>query len=143
MDARAAMPRDELMIVTKSEFARRFHDALEAATCYADEQLGRPVPRNFMVWFHGPTYSGRVITPELAIDTLYLGEDRFYLIIDFGVMEVRSRTTTVFVRVSGHPPGSWDQTWNDPPGSGPFKQIQLLTIQVAPEESRVRGAPGL
>ena len=52
-----------------------------------------------------------------------MGEDRFFKIVDLAVMEIDHDKTTVFTRVSGHPPCSLDETHNTPFGSGPFKQI--------------------
>jgi hypothetical protein len=31
--------------------------------------------------------------------------------------------TTIFMRVSGHRPDTFAKTWNQPVGSGPFKQL--------------------
>jgi hypothetical protein len=68
-----------------------------------------------------------------ATDALYLGEDLFYRIIDIAVIEVHSQVTLLFVRASGHAPTVFEHTWNDPPGSGPFKQLLAKTIKVFEE----------
>jgi hypothetical protein len=72
-----------------------------------------------------------LLDPASAIDALYLGEDRFYLVIDVAVIGVGSSWTTIFTRTSGHTPGPWEKTLNDPPGRGPFKQ--LITVQLRTE----------
>ena len=45
-------------------------------------------------------------------------------------MAVAPTHTDIFARVSGHAPGSFDQTWNEPPGTGPFKQLIAEHIRV-------------
>ena len=72
-----------------------------------------------------------MVEPGAAIHDLYLGTDRFYRIIDVAVIEVGKGHTTVFVRASDHKPASFEQTWNDPPGSGPFKQLIADSIKVS------------
>jgi hypothetical protein len=73
-----------------------------------------------------------VLAVAAAGDALYLGDDRFYRIIDVAVVGVSADTTTVFVWASAHHPGSFNETWNDPPGSGPFKQLIADEIKVNP-----------
>jgi hypothetical protein len=114
--------------MTKDEFSGLFGAALEAAAGNADEQLGHRVSRNFRIRFGEPKAQSW-IDPGTALDRLYLGEDQFYLIIDVAVVEAAGDWTAVYVRPSGHRPGSFEQTWNDPPGSGPFKQLIAGTIK--------------
>jgi hypothetical protein len=109
--------------VTKDEFARRFGEALEVAAANAEARFRRPIPRNFRIELHGANHIRDLMEPAAAVDALYLDEDRFYVIIDLAVLGVGPSWTTVFTRVSGHAPGPWEKTWNDPPGSGPFKQL--------------------
>ena len=47
-----------------------------------------------------------------AVDHIYLGNDRFYKIIDVAIRRVLPRKSVAFVRVSGHPPGPFSQTWD-------------------------------
>jgi hypothetical protein len=114
--------------MTKETFRGLFQAALEAAASNADEQLGRRVSRNFRIRFGEPK-ARPWIDPDTALDRLYLGANRFYLIIDVAVVEAAGDWTAVYVRPSGHRPGSFEQTWNDPPGSGPFKQLVTGTIK--------------
>ncbi len=116
--------------MTKSEFQHLFGAALDVAAKNAERQLGHKVPQHFEVSLHGAGHSGTLMDPVTAIDKLYLGEGKFYRIIDIAVVEVSRRVTTVFVRASDHSPGTWDQTWDDPPGSGPFKQLLPREIKI-------------
>ena len=114
----------------KREFARLFRSQLELAACAADQRLSRQVPRQFGILRNTPGPSGRRITFEQAVEELFVSESAFFLIIDVAVAEVTSSTTWVWVRESGHAPGPFEVTWNQPPGSGPFKQVAVGTIRV-------------
>jgi hypothetical protein len=54
----------------------------------------------------------------------------FNPIIDVAVIKVSHDEVTVFVRPSGYAPRSFEETWNDPPGSGPFKQLLAGKIEL-------------
>jgi hypothetical protein len=114
----------------KSEFKQRFNDALELAAVSAEQRLGKKVCRNFRVRLYGAGHSGDLLDPAEAVDSLYLGENKFYRIIDVSIIEVGSGFSTVFVRASSHKPASFERTWNNPPGSGPFKQLIAERIKV-------------
>jgi hypothetical protein len=109
--------------MTREEFGQRLQDALETARLKAEQLLGVSLPRTYRVRLYGAGHGGDVVDVETAADALYLGEDLFYRVIDVGVVEATRAITTVFVRASAHPPGGFEQTWNTPPGSGPFKQL--------------------
>lgn len=104
--------------------------ALDVAATDAATQLGRPVSRSFTIELHGLSPKRRLLSPEEALDVLYLGPDRFFRIIDVSVLRVSQTRTLVFTRISGHTPGGFDDTWNTPPGAGPFKQLQAAQIIV-------------
>jgi hypothetical protein len=123
---------EDLSLLTKSEFEYLFYRALAEAAHLAEEQLGRLVPRVFMICLHGEGHRGDVVVPKVAAEVLYLGEDLFSRIIDVSVVEVSPGVTTVFVRPSDQSPSSLDRTLNSPPGSGPFKQLgPRVPIRVA------------
>lgn len=108
--------------MTKTEFRTMFLRALNIAADNAESKLVEPVPRSFLVELHGAGGSGRIVDPDEAVSRMYLGEDRFYRIIDLAVTQILPGETVVFTRVSGHPPAGFEDTF-DPPGLGPFKQI--------------------
>ncbi|HKO55573.1 MAG TPA: hypothetical protein VJ276_06805 [Thermoanaerobaculia bacterium] len=116
--------------MTEEEFAEVFQQALERAAGNAEQALGRAVPRLFEIELHGLAPRSRRMSKEDALHELYLGPDRFHRIIDVAVRRVGKDVTTVFTRVSGHEPGSWDETWNQPPGAGPFKQLIARDVEV-------------
>jgi hypothetical protein len=74
--------------VTKQEFRILFDDALEVAADNAAERIRRPLPRNFEIEMHGLADHSRLLTTDQAFELLYLGQDRFYRIIDISVIAV-------------------------------------------------------
>ena len=115
-------------VMCKEEQKVIFEHALEVAVKNAETKLGRSVPHRFEIEIQGsPT---KVLQKDEAFDAIYLGPDRFYRIIDLAVIRVSKDTSTVFMCVSGHNPGTWDQTWNQPTGCGPFKQILANEIKL-------------
>jgi hypothetical protein len=68
------------------------------------------------------------VTIEEALDRIYLGSDRFYRIIDVTIKRLLPEKSVAFVRVSGHSPTNFNETW-DSSDLGPFKQIIGETIE--------------
>ena len=64
---------------------------------------------------------------------LFLSETEFYRIIDLAVVDISPTTTWVWARESGHRPVAFEATWNQPPGSGPFKQLIAEEIRTSTE----------
>lgn len=114
--------------MTKQRFRHLFLRALRAAAEMVDARLASRIPRTFLIELYDPTSSGDLMSVDEATDKLYLGNDKFYRIIDIAVRKISSDKTIAFVRVSGHPPGPFSETW-DPKNLGPFKQIIAQTIE--------------
>jgi hypothetical protein len=114
--------------MTKRKFRNLFLRVLKSAAEVVDERVGKRAPRSFLIELHAPGSAGEIMTDEEAIDRIYLGQDRFYRIIDVAIEGISRHHTIAFVRVSGHPPGPFSQTW-DPGRFGPFKQIFAQTIE--------------
>jgi hypothetical protein len=119
----------------KQGFRKLFETALEEAAQIAGRKLNREVPRNFQILLHGLGYGGTPLDLETAVDTLYLGEDSFFFIVDVAVVEVNAHSTKVFVRPSGHRPVPLEYTWNYQAGTGPFKQLIPEQIKVVQTQS--------
>ncbi len=109
--------------MTKKEFAERFSEELELACKEAESVLEQKLSRNIEVLLNSRGYSDQVVDLETAVDVLYLGPERFYRIIDVGVVVFGKDRTRVFVRASGHTPGSLEDTRDHPSGRGPFKTL--------------------
>ena len=116
--------------MTREEFKVLFERALNVAAENAEQQLGRPVPRSFEIEFHGDYPLARMMKKDDAFEAIYLGPDRFFRVIDISVSRISKDVSTIYMAVSGHPPDTWDRTWNQPPGSGPFKQVFAAKIAV-------------
>jgi len=116
--------------INKHQFSLLFARALEAATVQAEKQLRRSVSRQFEIELHGAGKSGCIVSPAEALDILFIDENRFYRIIDTAVIAVWDAKTRIFLRISSHAPGRFEDTWNQPSGAGPFKQILADPIQV-------------
>lgn len=116
--------------MNKAEFQQLFLDNVRQALGYAEQETSRHVSDEFDVELHGAGISGEIISPVRAVDLMYVGEDRFYRIIDIGVKAVIKDRAVVFVRISDHHPSSFRDTWNTPKGNGPFKVIEPANIQV-------------
>jgi len=114
--------------MTRDEFRNLFLRALNAAAENAEARLAKPIPRSFVIELHAPGFSGRTVSVEQALDQIYLGSDRFYRIIDIAIRRVLPRRSVAFVRVSGHPPAPFTQTWR-PSDLGPFKQIMAERLE--------------
>jgi hypothetical protein len=114
--------------MTKDEFRELFIRALNVAAETAERRLGGMVLRAFAIQLHAPRSRHGLATVDEALDRLYLEGDQFFRIIDIAVTDVSPDRTVAFVRVSGHPPGKFGDTW-DPSGAGPFKQILAQTIE--------------
>jgi hypothetical protein len=113
----------------KEEFAQLFLKNVQAALAEAETRLGVAFAPEFEIEFHGCGVPGDTISPQRAVDIMYLGEDRFYRIVDIGVKSVTKNKATIFVRVSGHRPSSFEETWNTPKGNGPFKIIESMSLR--------------
>ncbi len=114
--------------MTKSDFRDLFLRALNAAAADAEARLNKPVPRSFRIELHAPNSPGRMVSVEQALDQIYLGDDRFFKTIDIAIKRLLPEKSVAFVRVSGHPPGAFSQTW-DPSNLGPFKQLITERIE--------------
>ena len=117
--------------MTKNEYMALLDDALESAAKNAEQQLGRSVPRNFVIQLHGFAPEPRTLTKQATLDELYIGPEKLYRVIDVAVRRVDCESCTVFMSISGHSPCAFDQTWNQPPGSGPFKQVIASTVEIS------------
>lgn len=113
--------------MTRDDFRKLLLRALEEAARTAERQLGATVPRSFLIELHDAGRVGHRISIDEAIERLYLGTTLFHRIIDIAVIAVVPEGCVAFVRVSGHAPVEYQQTWS-PNDLGPFKQMVPLNI---------------
>jgi len=117
-----------------NKFKDLFLSALEDAAKNAEDKFSITLPRNYLIEFHGLGRSGDLVSVETAADTLYLGEDVFFPLVDIAAKEMVQGITIIFLRISGYRPVKGiDNTWNEPDGSGPFNQIFIAKFKQKPE----------
>ena len=117
-------------MVSMEEFHKLFDEAISIAVSNASKRLQRSLPSHILILFHGLGYSGELVDVPTALNKLYINEKEFYAIIDLSVCEVDSKSTTIYLVVSGHTPRAFEKTWNNPPGCGPFKQLEAENITI-------------
>ncbi|MDM7921935.1 MAG: hypothetical protein QUS14_06515 [Pyrinomonadaceae bacterium] len=116
--------------MTKEEFKNLLVSSLELAAKYAEEKLDIRIPRDFQILLFGAGHNGDLLSVKEVVDVLYLGPELFYRVIDLSVVKVSATYATVFARVSGHSPGDFESTWNDPKTCGPFRQLIAEEIEI-------------
>ncbi len=108
--------------MNQNEFTRLFQSALELAALRAEQRLNLRVPRHFAIRLAFPHESVQLLSLERAAEELFLAPDKFYLIIDVGIVEIKPHEAIVLVRPAPGAPGPFHETWNEPAGTGPFRQ---------------------
>jgi|SRR6267143_928264 len=121
--------------MNRRDFELLFKRKLSEGAEIAERKLGRAVPRRFGILRESPKPDGRRVSVEQCLSELFLSDDKSYRIIDLAVVEVSPTTTWVWVRESDHPPASFADTWNQPPGSGPFKHLEANEIRLSAQAS--------
>ena len=114
--------------MTKDEFHSLFLKVLEESAQAAESKLSTKIPRKFEIQLYGAGYSGVIMDLDSVFNILYLGEQRFYRVIDVAITGWGDTKTRVFVRVSDHQPATFEKTWNTPPGYGPFKKLMASKV---------------
>lgn len=112
------------------EFKDLFVQSLEIAADNAERELGKQIPRKYQIRLHGAGHSGDILSVDEVATLLFIDDSSFYRIIDVAVQQVSPSVSEIFVRVSGHNPVPFEQTWDTPKGSGPFKQIMAQIQEV-------------
>ena len=120
-------------MMSRRDFDLLFRRKLREAADLAEAKLGRSIPRNFGILRGSSGPDGRRVSIEQAVSELFLSETEFYRVIDLAVVEVSATTTWVWARESGHHPAAFEVSWNQQPGSGPFKHLISDTIRTSTE----------
>jgi len=112
--------------MNKSEFVELFRKNVERAILVGETVFSTSMPKGLLCELHGSGYSGATLSIDEVENLLFIDEDTFYRIIDIGIKLVGSNDYRLFVRISPHPPSSFEDTWNNPDGNGPFKVLEPL-----------------
>lgn len=110
--------------MTRTQFNALFRGAIDEAIAAAQKVIQRAVPPTILVELHSLHVHGELVSASRALDEIYLDEMRFFKIVDIGFKGIDHDKCVVFVRVSGHSPGPFSETW-DPTRFGPFKIIEI------------------
>jgi hypothetical protein len=108
--------------MNKETFRSYFRQAL--ARSIADSQEENILPGLQLERFevHAPGPKGQILPEAETINAIFLGETLFYRIIDVGLIIEPISGSIGFVRVSGHAPSRYEDTF-DPQDLGPFRSI--------------------
>ena len=80
-------------------------------------------PQRYRVY--APNAPHELVTLKEAMDIIYISTNKFFKIIDVSIIPDESGGDVIFLRVSGHEPVSFANTW-DALDLGPFKQIGFV-----------------
>ena len=105
---------------------RSFATLFETAISRSFGQAGLAALGSPLVEYHGRPNPRPAIAVEKAVDLLWRAPDRFYFIIDVGVILDGDNPPLLFVRPTGHEPVPFQETWV-PDDLGPFKAIGPMT----------------
>lgn len=110
--------------MTKEEFRCIYMKALDAAVNDVKARCHCSVisPKIF-IELHGAGSAGDMIDIDQAFDRIFISDSEFYKIVDLAVKKCESEKTVVFMRISDHGLGKFDQTWS-PDDFGPFKILE-------------------
>jgi len=107
------------------DLRKLFEEAVERTLIMAQELVEEELPINFSFLLASSTEANRLEDIEGILTTLYQS-GAFPRIVDLSVCGIRENETVLWVRPSAHPLTSdLEQTWNQPPGAGPFKALGL------------------
>ena len=113
----------------KDDFKNLFKTSVEIAIVNAEAKLGIRLSRNIKILISGWEPLSPTLTLDEAFEEIFISESSFFRIIDLGVIRFSNNSVSVAVRHSDHKPSEFEDTWNQPFGSGPFKQIIFEEIE--------------
>ena len=112
--------------LSAEEFELMFVRCVEKTVEMAQEEVGEPLPAAFCFELAIRDCAGRELSSEEVLSVLYQSGE-FPRLVDVAVRGVTEDSTIIWIRPSAHPLAKTIvETWNDPPGSGPFKPIGLM-----------------
>lgn len=100
----------------RPDFERAFANQIRLALEEAENRLSVALPRSVAVELHGAGHEGTVLSVEDAARALFLGPNRFFRIIDLGVLAIEPEFT--------------------PKRAGPFKQLGPEVLLLRAKDKR-------
>jgi hypothetical protein len=90
------------------------------------EEIPDPLPRTLYLELAAFDRSGKDTSFEEVMSLLYI-DGTFPQVVDIGVKGITKGSTIIWIRPSSHTyVSNISDTWNQPPGMGPFKSIGLI-----------------
>ena len=112
--------------MTKEAFRDLLLKCIRITIETAQKDIADSLPEQWSLELAAFGQAGKITSLEEALAFLYV-QGTFPRIVDVAVKGVTKDTTHIWVRPSGHPYVSdIKETWNQPPGMGPFKSIGLM-----------------
>jgi hypothetical protein len=100
---------------------RCIHISLETA----QREVAEPLPEQLRLELPAFGQAGREASLEEVLAALYI-DGTFPRVVDVAIRGIINKRTIIWIRPSGHAYVSdITDTWNQPPGTGPFKSIGL------------------
>ena len=100
--------------------------AIDATMEIAQKEISDPLPGQLYLDLAAFGRSGKESSLEEVMSLLYVN-GKFPRVVDIGIKGITKGTTIIWIRPSGHSyVSNIAETWNQPPGMGPFKSIGLL-----------------
>lgn len=115
--------------VSKAQFRELFDAALQEAVDRAEAYHRITLPKDYIVELHGAGSRGEKMSISAAVDRLYISATLFWLAIDVAAIRIEGNQTVIFVRASGHDPGTWHETFYYDEGRGPFQTMVPMSIK--------------
>lgn len=133
MITRGAAISNQDIKVNKSEYQKIFELALENASKNAEKAFHVDVPRRFHIELRGASISYRVLPSENVVDAIFIEENQFWLLINVMVIEVslEANLTIISLNITGHGPGTFEQTFSYSDGKVPFHQVLPLELKLS------------
>ena len=119
--------------MNKNEYQKIFELALENASKNTEKAFNVAVPRRFHIELRGAGISYRVLPSESVVDAIFIDENQFWLLVNVMVIEVNleSNLTIISLTITGHGPGTFEQTFSYSEGKGPFHQVLPLELKLS------------
>lgn len=112
--------------VTEETVRKLFEQCIKTAIEEAQQQISEPLPTRFYLGFEAFGQHGKELSIDEVISFLYR-DGAFPRIVDIAVRGIRDGRTFIWIRPSSHQyVKDFSQTWNTPPGMGPFKCVGLM-----------------
>lgn len=111
--------------MTREEFSVLFEEARRRATSAFSRVCGKLATDPDMFEANVPGIAGGIVSANDVLDAIFVSENRFYKVIDVGLISRGNGPPIGFIRVSGHAPCPYEETLN-PQDLGPFNILEPL-----------------